>query len=220
VLAFALNDPAFGILYVSLVVVLTAGIVFAARLPLGLGWTLGLLGAAGAGFLLGLALHATRADVSGEAPLRLGRVVVPQPLAPLSASRLRIGPPDGEISVEQFDVDTVAVAQLHDPLVIRSGYGVKVGGWAYDQRIGAPCAAVDIEFDGRLHVFAPYGSPRPDVAAHYFDESHRLTGFSTVISTQGLGPGAHTMRARCLEVPNDVALPSAQPLELRITAGG
>lgn len=216
-LAFALNDPAFSILYVSVVAVLTLGILFVPGSRLGWLPALQLLAVAALGFFLGLTVRATRSDLSGAPPVALPRPGLPAGLH-VPQPPLRTGPVNPQISVDDFDIDSAARPRKQLALTIPRGTGFTVEGWAYNILAHRPCAQVDVVVDGRLHAEAVYGVPRRDVAAFLNDEGHLLTGYSALVATSDLSAGTHTVRVECVEPANGLALPASQSLRLTITA--
>jgi hypothetical protein len=204
-LAFALDDPAFGILYVAVIAALTAALVFSSGIPRKWMQAVQLFAVLALGVYAGIAISGVRTDVSGTTPVNVARVSTVTPAGDSEREPPpKPGPPDGQVSIDIFQFDP-AQASLH------------VEGWAFDVKAGAPCGAVDVAIDGKAIDRIRYGLPRPDVGAFYKDTQHVPTGFAGSVFTKGLRPGKHQVRVRCIELASNTAFPGMQLHELNLT---
>jgi hypothetical protein len=217
-LALALDDPAFGILYVGVVAVLTAGLVFSFGMPRRWLQWLQLVAVLALGFFAGVAVTGTHTDDSGTAPVSVAHAL---DVAPASNNEHqaapKAGPPDGQISVDIFQSDGTQSTRLSEQLAVKAGAIVHVEGWAFDASANLPCGAVDIAVDGKPIDRIRYGIPRADVGAAYKDAQHLPTGFAGSFSTKGLKAGDHQVRIRCIQLSTNTAFPGKQLHDLLVT---
>jgi hypothetical protein len=218
VLAFAVNDPAFGFLYVASIAVLTAALVFGSALALRWVRVVQLVACLLLGFFLGVAATGALRDVSGTPPVAVAPPLKVETVggAGTPASPPRAGAPDGQISIDAFDAGE-RKSDASGRITLKSGEVVTVSGWAFDAQAGTPCGALDVAVDGKPQERLKYGLPRTDVVAFYKDSAHLATGFTGTVSTQGWRPGEHRVLLRCVDVTANVAHPASQPRLVTVT---
>jgi hypothetical protein len=102
-----------------------------------------------------------------------------------------------KISVDIFDAAAAGVSGNHDTVNLSKGASLKMAGWAADAGADAPCKALYVAI-GKVRFDAPYGGPRPDVAAYYHNSAYTLTGFSAQIPTGRFPKGAYPVKVECL----------------------
>jgi hypothetical protein len=90
------------------------------------------------------------------------------------------------------DARSPAVPGMHAEIAF--GNEILVEGWAVDSAARDVASSCYVEIDGRHFARALYGYPRPDVAHALQDERYANCGFRAVVSSAGIGLGAHTAR--------------------------
>jgi hypothetical protein len=83
----------------------------------------------------------------------------------------------------------------NQPAKVAAGVPIVIGGFGFDAVVKRPAKAVDVVIDGKAYG-APYGAPRPDVAAFYKTPALTNVGYKVTLPADAAPKGEHTLVVR------------------------